>query len=139
MSKRTIHGIDPYAPGGIEALLAHHRLTFGDAVMEGPGDPAPSGDPAPASPPAADPVPAGDPAPAADPAPAPQATDWDGKVESLPPGAQKLINELRKADGDERVAKKTLDSILKALNPDAPDDAKPDPAALASQLTTAQQ
>jgi hypothetical protein len=68
-----------------------------------------------------------------------QAVDWDGKVESLPPGAQKLINDLRKADGDERVAKKTLDSILKALNPDAPDDAKPDPAVLASQLTTAQQ
>jgi hypothetical protein len=34
MSKRTIHGIDPYAPGGIDALMAHHRLTFGDAVME---------------------------------------------------------------------------------------------------------
>lgn len=31
---RTIHGIDPYAPGGIEALLAHHRATFSDAVME---------------------------------------------------------------------------------------------------------
>lgn len=34
MPRKTIHGIDPYAPGGIEALLAHHRLTFGDAVME---------------------------------------------------------------------------------------------------------
>jgi hypothetical protein len=27
--QRTIHGIDPTAPGGIEALLAHHRLTSG--------------------------------------------------------------------------------------------------------------
>lgn len=34
MPRKTIHGIDPYAPGGIEALLSHHRLTFGDAVME---------------------------------------------------------------------------------------------------------
>lgn len=34
MPRKTIHGIDPYTPGGIEALLAHHRLTFGDAVME---------------------------------------------------------------------------------------------------------
>jgi hypothetical protein len=30
---RTIHGIDPYAPGGIEALLEHHRATFGSATM----------------------------------------------------------------------------------------------------------
>lgn len=46
MSKRTIHGIDPYAPGGIEALLAHHRLTFGNAVMQDPAsvDPAPAGE-----------------------------------------------------------------------------------------------
>lgn len=28
------HGIDLNAPGGIEALLEHHRLTFGNAVME---------------------------------------------------------------------------------------------------------
>lgn len=44
MNKRTIHGIDPYAPGGIEALLAHHRLTFGDAVMEADGDGAEGGE-----------------------------------------------------------------------------------------------
>lgn len=31
---RTIHGIDPYAPGGLTALIAHHYATFGDAVME---------------------------------------------------------------------------------------------------------
>lgn len=36
MSKNanTIHGIDPFQPGGIEALLDFHRQTFGDAVME---------------------------------------------------------------------------------------------------------
>lgn len=34
MKKRTIHGIDITAPGGIAALMDFHRLTFGDAVME---------------------------------------------------------------------------------------------------------
>lgn len=34
MSKRTVHGIDITAPGGVAALMAFHRLTFGDAVME---------------------------------------------------------------------------------------------------------
>ncbi|MDR4533219.1 hypothetical protein [Glutamicibacter sp. PS] len=33
MPTKTIHGIDLTAPGGIEALLALHRQTFGDAVM----------------------------------------------------------------------------------------------------------
>lgn len=56
--KKTIHGIDPYAPGGIEALLAHHRLTFGDAVMQDPGEtPPPAGETPPDDPPA---PPAGD-------------------------------------------------------------------------------
>lgn len=31
------HGLDLNASGAIEALLAHHRLTFGDAVMENEG------------------------------------------------------------------------------------------------------
>ncbi|QIK82406.1 hypothetical protein [Sanguibacter sp. HDW7] len=30
--------IDPTAPGGVEAMLAFHRLTFGDARMEAEGD-----------------------------------------------------------------------------------------------------
>lgn len=34
MSKSFPHGIDITAPGGITALMAFHRLTFGDAVME---------------------------------------------------------------------------------------------------------
>lgn len=53
---------------------------------------------------------------------------------SLPP-AQKIITDLRKADGNERVAKKTLEAIQKALNPDAKDGEQPDAAALAQALT----
>lgn len=70
-------------------------------------------------------------------APAWNADAWDGKVESLPKDAQKIITDLRKADGDERVAKKTLDAIVNALNPDAEGD-KPDPVKLAQQLTDSQ-
>jgi len=62
-----------------------------------------------------------------------QAPEWDGKVESLPPAAQKIINDLRKEDGDERIAKKTLDAIQKALNPEAGEE-KPDPVKLAKLL-----
>ncbi|MCP1414400.1 hypothetical protein [Paenarthrobacter sp. A20] len=36
--RKTIYGIDPYAPGGIDQLMAHHRATFGDAVMEDGGE-----------------------------------------------------------------------------------------------------
>lgn len=61
---------------------------------------------------------------------------WDGKVDSLPDAAQKIITDLRKADGDERVAKKTLDAIQKALNPDS--DEKVDPAKLAQLLADSQ-
>jgi hypothetical protein len=47
--------VDIAAPGGIDALLAFHRATFGDAVMEATGDaPAPQpADPAPAGAPSA--------------------------------------------------------------------------------------
>lgn len=127
-TKRTIHGIDPYAPGGIEALLAHHRLTFGDAVMEADGDTPPAGD----APPSGDTPPADTP-PAGGTPPAEKPAEWDGKVESLPTGVQKLITDLRKDAGDERVAKKTLDAIQKALNPDAKAGEKP----TADQLTKA--
>ena len=63
--------------------------------------------------------------------------DWDGRVESLPPKVQKMINDLRTEAGDERVAKKTLDAIQKALNPDGADE-KPDPVKLAEQLAERQ-
>lgn len=44
----TIHGIDLTAPGGVEALLAHHRAMFGDAQMNANagGDGGTGGDPA---------------------------------------------------------------------------------------------
>lgn len=46
--KKTIHGIDVTAPGGVEALLNFHRQTFGDAVMETePGGTPPVDPPAP--------------------------------------------------------------------------------------------
>lgn len=35
---KTIHGIDLTAPGGIEALLAFHYRTFGDAIMLADGE-----------------------------------------------------------------------------------------------------
>lgn len=63
----------------------------------------------------------------------PKAPEWDGKVESLPADAQKIIAGLRKDAGDERVAAKTLAAIQKALNPEAGDE-KPDPVKLANQL-----
>lgn len=72
--------------------------------------------------------------PAAKPAEAPKASEWDGKVETLPPAAQKIITDLRKDAGDERVAKKTLDAIQKALNPDAKAGEKPDAEKLTKAL-----
>ncbi|WP_457948299.1 hypothetical protein ACTAQI_20305 [Pseudarthrobacter sp. alpha12b] len=64
-----------------------------------------------------------------------KAADWDGKVESLPAGVQKIITDLRKEAGDERVASKTLAAIQSALNPDAKAGEKPDAAALTQALT----
>ena len=67
------------------------------------------------------------------PAEAQQAPEWDGKVETLPADAQKIIAGLRKEAGDERIAAKTLAAIQKALNPDAAEE-KADPVKLAAQL-----
>ncbi|MDQ0854787.1 hypothetical protein QFZ79_002898 [Arthrobacter sp. V4I6] len=84
---------------------------------------------APAEPPAT--VPPVEPPAATEP---PKASEWDGKVESLPADAQKIIAGLRKEAGDERVAAKTLAAIQKALNPEAGDE-KPDPVKLAALLS----
>lgn len=94
---------------------------------------------APAAPdPTTDPIVA--PAPATDPVTPPVAPVAEpATVEDLPEWAQRQIRELRKEDGDERIAKKTLDAIQKALNPEAPADAKVEPEALAAQLTEATQ
>ena len=59
MPKQFPHGIDITAPGGLTALMAFHRLTFGDAVMRVNPDADPQTPPAPA--PVTDPAP-GDPA-----------------------------------------------------------------------------
>lgn len=136
MPRKTIHGIDPYAPGGIEALLAHHRLTFGDAVMEaGAGEGGEGAEGGDGQQQAEAGAAAGAEGKGAEGQQGAKPAEWDGKVESLPAAAQKLITDLRKADGDERVAKKTLDAIQKALNPDAKDGEKPDAEALTKALT----
>jgi hypothetical protein len=128
MKRKTIHRIDPYAPGGIDALLAHHRLTFGDATMSvAPGEaPAPAGEPA-APAPAPAPV-----APVTAPVePAPE------NVADLPAWAQKIITDTRAEAAANRTGKSTVEqqlaAITKALNPDAGTDA-PDPEALATQI-----
>lgn len=56
--KRTIHGIDLTAPGGLEALFAYRRAQFGGATMSvAPGEPAPVAPVAPVpAPPVAAPV-----------------------------------------------------------------------------------
>ena len=134
MNRKTIHGIDLTAPGGLEALFAYRRAQFGDAMMMADGDPAPAGDPSPTPAPAAPPAPPADPAPS-DPAP----SNWDGKIESLPADVQKVIKDLRTEAAGNRTGKtaaeQQLAAIQKALNPDAKGDEKPDAAALTKALT----
>ncbi|MDF2847197.1 MAG: hypothetical protein K0R97_1179, partial [Oerskovia sp.] len=71
-------------------------------------------------------------------------TEWDGKVESLPTGAQTLIEKLRKEAGDSRVnAKQTAaaearEALLKELGLVKDGEATPDSAKLAQDLTAAQ-
>jgi hypothetical protein len=137
MSKRTIHGIDLTAPGGLEALFAYRRAQFGDAMMMADGgDTADAGTDGAGD---AEQQPQGTETAATEtkPAEAEQATApaWDGKVESLPDAAQKMIRDLRGKDADERVAAKTLAAIQKALNPDAKGDEKPTAEALTKALT----
>jgi len=133
MPRKTIHGIDPYAPGGIEALLAHHRLTFGDAVMEAGAGEGGDGTQGGEQQAAGTDGQQGEQKPAE--AQQAKAAEWDGKVESLPAAAQKVIADLRKEAGDERVAAKTLAAIQAALNPDAKAGEKPTAEALTKALT----
>ena len=138
MPRRTIHGIDPYAPGGVEALIEFNRGLWGDMQMNanaggeaGESGGETGGDHAGEQ--------TGEQATGTEQKPAEKQgeqkpAEWDGKVESLPPAAQKMIADLRKADGDERVAAKTLAAIQKALNPDAKGDEKPTAEQLTKQL-----
>ena len=68
----------------------------------------------------------------------PPAVAWDGKVESLDPGVQKMITGLRKEAGDNRVAKNAetdrVNAILKAAGI-ATDD--PDPVEVAKTASAA--
>ena len=135
MPRKTIHGIDLTAPGGIEALFAFRRAQFGDAIMIADGgDGGDSGDGAGAG--DGDGATVNDAATTAAAAAdaARGATEWDGKIESLPADAQKVIADLRKEAGDERIAAKTLAAIQKALNPDAKGNEKPDADALTKAL-----
>lgn len=139
---KTIHGIDPYAPGGIEALLSFHRENWGDMQMnanaggdtggETGGEAGANETQNGGSSTESSTGEQGQQAPK--PAEAPKAPEWDGKVDSLPAGAQKMIADLRKAEGDERVAKKTLDQLMAVLNPGQKGE-KPDAEALTKQLT----
>ncbi|MGP5689769.1 hypothetical protein [Glutamicibacter ardleyensis] len=139
---KTIHGIDLTAPGGIEALIAHHRKTFGDAQMNANAGGEGAGESGGESGGEQDGQQSGEQSGTQDQQSQQTSVktddksgDWDGKVESLPPAAQKMIADLRKADGDERVAKKQLEAITKALNPGAKGDDKPTAEQLTKQLT----
>ena len=147
----TIHGIDPYAPGGLDALFAFHRQTFGDAVMQDPGTGGEGGDNAGNGGDGAEGGANGAPKPGPSSAqsanggaqtqaagsqtaePASKPAEWDGKVQSLPEGAQKIIKDLRAKDGDERIASKVLAEIQKALDPEASNE-KPNAEKLAADF-----
>lgn len=136
LKTKTIHGIDLTAPGGLEALFAFRRAQFGDATMMadggdgGEGGDAGAGDGGEGGNAASDGEGKG-----GEKGGDTGAQEWDGKVESLPADAQRIIADLRKEAGDERVAAKTLAAIQKALNPDAKGGEKPDAAALTKALT----
>lgn len=142
MPRRTIHGIDPYAPGGIEKLLNFHRKHWGDMQMNANAGGESGGESGGNNDAGADSSTGSSTAGGAEAQQAKNDADqgeqkpaeWDGKVESLPQGAQKIINDLRKAEGDERVSKKVLDQIAKVLNPDAKGDEKPTAEQLTKQL-----
>lgn len=85
MPRKTIHGIDPYTPGSKEALLAHHRLTFGNAVMEA-GEGGEGGQRTDTG--------TGTDVKGAEAQEADKAAERGGKIVSLPP-AQKIITDLR--------------------------------------------
>lgn len=141
MSKniRAPHGIDLNAPGGLAALFALHRGTFGDATMSA----APAeGGAAPVAPVVTPAAPAATPAAAAPVAPVAPAVapvvPAAENVEDLPAWAQKLITEGRDEAAKHRTGKTAAEQQLAALtqilNPDAPGGTPVDPAALTQAL-----
>lgn len=140
--------IDITAPGGVDALLAFHRATFGDAVMEVTGgDPgaAPPGDPAPSEG-ASAPSPPGAPAAPAS-APAPAAPQPGEGLPDDPAALKALIADLRRENASSRTnAKATaaeeartalVQELGKALGLVKDGDATPKPEELTAQLTAA--
>jgi len=130
--------IDVTAPGGIDALLAFHRRTFGDATMEAAA-PAPAAEVAPPAPVPAPPTPSAPPAPA----PAP----GDGLPDD-PAALKGLIADLRRENASARTNAKTqaadaarqdlVQQLGKALGLVTEGDAAPTPEQLTQQLTAAQ-
>jgi hypothetical protein len=133
---RTIHGIDPYAPGGLTALMAHHYATFGDAVMEegagGEGSEGSQGgqqeqggtEGAGTASGSGEGQQQGE-----------QKNIWDD-----PAAARAEIEKLRKQNGDERInaknaaAEEARNELLKKLGLTKEGEAIPDPAKLAADL-----
>jgi hypothetical protein len=135
MFKKLIHGIDMSAPGAVEDLLAFHRLTFGDAVMQDPPGTPPAGTP-PADPPAdpagtppagtppADPPgtpPAGDPPPADPPAGDPPGTEALGDAGKRALDTMKAKVQTEKAKriaAEQRIAELTAPKAGDELTPE---------------------
>lgn len=127
----------------IDALLAEKRRLFGDARMEdaggGDGGAGGAGDGGAGA--AGDASAAGGDGAGA----GAGSADWDGNIDSLPPAAQKVIRDLRKEAGDNRVAKNTAEqaaeqrtqdmarALAKAAGIELPDD-KVDPEKLQKLL-----
>lgn len=118
---KTIHGIDLTAPGGIAALMAFHRLTFGDAVME--LDPEAPADAVTAVDPAADPE-----APAVDPAEDP---DPEG-AEALGDPGKRALDSMKEKLREARATLKERDSELSTLR--KPAEPSTDPEAIRAEI-----
>jgi hypothetical protein len=144
--KRTIHGIDPYAPGGIDALLAHHRLTFGDAVMEDGADGAGDAGAAVGASDAEAGAAGAEGTAGAAAADAGQQQAAAENVDQLPAWAQKIIRDTRKEAGDNRTkataaesaAEERVNKILEAAGIKPAGEAL-DPAKLTEQLSAKDQ
>lgn len=127
-------------------LLDFHRATFGDARMDDPPAPAPT-PPTPPAPPAPTPPPAPSPTPTPDPAPAGKwdPSAWDGKVESLPDKAQKLLTDARadaakaRTSAKEAAKQEARDELLKQLGLKEDGGEPADPVKLAADLAAKDQ